>query len=118
MMALCAMGRYNRLFFSLEFKFMALSQDDVRKVAFLARLRIEDTDVTRYAAELTNAMELISNMEQADTDAVQPMAHPLHCTQRLRADDVTAKDERAKFQALAPKVEAGLYLVPQVIEWT
>ena len=55
-------------------------------------------------------------MDAVDTDGVVPMAHPLHMSQRLRADEVTETDKREKFQSIAPQTEAGLYLVPKVIE--
>lgn len=95
---------------------MSLSKKDIEKVAHLARLDINDTDVEKYASELSSTMDLIANMDRVNTDAITPMAHPLDTAQRLRADDVTEQDQRDKFQKLAPSVEAGLYLVPKVIE--
>ncbi len=95
---------------------MSISKDDSIKVAHLARLAIKDEDINKYTTELSNTIDLISNLQRVNTDAVAPMAHPLHCAQRLRADDVTEPDQREKFQKLAPSVEAGLYLVPKVIE--
>ena len=95
---------------------MELTREDIHKVAHLARLAISEDDVTKYVNELSKTMNLISNLEQADTTAVSVMAHPLKQTQRLRADVVTEVDQRDYLQKLAPKVEAGLYLVPQVIE--
>lgn len=95
---------------------MSLSKDDVKKVAHLARLAIDENDIAKYASELSNTMDLIANLDKADTNGISPMAHPLDCAQRLRADDVTATDEREKFQKLAPAVEAGLYLVPKVLD--
>jgi len=58
----------------------------------------------------------MTRMSDLDTDGVEPMAHPMDQVQRLRADTVTEQDNREKFQAIAPQVEAGLYLVPKVIE--
>jgi aspartyl-tRNA(Asn)/glutamyl-tRNA(Gln) amidotransferase subunit C len=95
---------------------MSLTKQDIQKIAHLARLEIKDQEVEKYAAEISTTLDLIANMDKVNTDGVTPMAHPLNCTQRLRADDVTEHDERAKFQKIAPQVEAGLYLVPQVIE--
>ena len=95
---------------------MSLSRDNVVKIAHLARLGIDEADVRRYARELSNILELVEQMNRLDTTNTEPMAHPLDTTQRLRADIVTEKNERELFQAAAPQVEAGLYLVPQVIE--
>ncbi len=89
---------------------------DVEKVAHLARLQLDDADVPGYAQSMTSILDLIEQMQAVDTKAVEPMAHPLDATQRLRADIVTETNEREKLQTLAPATEAGLYLVPQVIE--
>ena len=95
---------------------MSLGRDDVVNIAHLARLGIDEADVPRYARELTNILELVERMNRVDTTNTEPMAHPLDATQRLRADAVTEEDQRKRFQAVAPQVEAGLYLVPKVIE--
>lgn len=95
---------------------MSLSHDDVRKIAHLARLAVSDEDVDGYARNLSSILEFVEQMEAVDTDHVTPMAHPQDTAQRMRDDRVTESDQRAKFQAIAPSVEAGLYLVPKVIE--
>jgi aspartyl-tRNA(Asn)/glutamyl-tRNA(Gln) amidotransferase subunit C len=58
----------------------------------------------------------VEQLETVDTTSVVPLAHPLDALQRLRADEVTESDQREAFQAVAPQTEAGLYLVPKVIE--
>ena len=95
---------------------MSLSREDVVKIAHLARLSIDEADVHRYARELSNILELVEQMNRLDTTNTEPMAHPLDTMQRLRTDAVSEQDQRELFQAAAPQVEAGLYLVPQVIE--
>ena len=95
---------------------MSLTPDDVHKIAHLARLAVTDEEVTAVAADLTNILDLVEQMEKVDTGGVVPMSHPLHMTQRLRTDAVTESDQRDKFQSIAPAVENGLYLVPKVIE--
>ena len=95
---------------------MSLDRNDVGKIAHLARLAINDDDIPRYAEELSRILELVEQMNQVDTEQVAPMAHPLDAKQRLRPDTVTEIAERALFQENAPRVEAGLYLVPKVIE--
>jgi len=95
---------------------MAVNKDTVRDVAHLARLQIEPQQLESYAAEMASVLELAEQMQAVNTDAVEPMAHPLHAAQRLRADEATESNQRDAFQAIAPTVEDGLYLVPQVIE--
>ncbi|MFA6053525.1 MAG: Asp-tRNA(Asn)/Glu-tRNA(Gln) amidotransferase subunit GatC [Methylobacter sp.] len=95
---------------------MALTAGDVKKIAHLARLGIDDQDVESYAKDLSGMLDLMTQMSDLDTDNIIPMAHPLDQVQRLRSDEVTEQNSREKFQAIAPQVEAGLYLVPKVIE--
>ncbi len=95
---------------------MSLDRDDVVKIAHLARLAVDEADIPRYARELSKILGLVEQMNQVDTSDVEPMAHPLDTSQRLRADVVSEFDQRALFQANAAQVEAGLYLVPKVIE--
>ncbi len=95
---------------------MALERSDVTKIAHLARLAVSEEETQRYAADLSNILDLVAQMDAVDTAAVDPMAHPLHMTQRLRPDEPTETDRRDLFQANAPLTEDGLYLVPKVIE--
>lgn len=95
---------------------VSLTADDVKKIAHLARLGIDDKDVEAYARDLSGMLDLMTQMSELNTEGVQPMAHPLDQVQRLRPDVVTEHDQREQFQAIAPQVEAGLYLVPKVIE--
>jgi len=95
---------------------MSLTVDDVKKIAHLARLGIEEQDIESYTLDLSGMLDLMTQMSNLDTQDVAPMAHPLDQVQRLRADEVTEQDNREKFQAIAPQTEAGLYLVPKVIE--
>ncbi|MCQ8180785.1 Asp-tRNA(Asn)/Glu-tRNA(Gln) amidotransferase subunit GatC [Methylomonas sp. SURF-1] len=95
---------------------MSLTANDVKKIAHLARLGIAEQDVEHYAQDLSGILDLMTKMGQLDTAGIAPMAHPLDQTQRLRADRVTETNQREHFQAIAPQTEAGLYLVPKVIE--
>ena len=95
---------------------MSLERDDVKKIAHLARLAIDEADIPGYATNLSNILHLVEQMNAVNTDNVAPMAHPLDAVQRLRPDEVTESDQRAHFQAHAPAVEDGLFLVPKVIE--
>lgn len=95
---------------------MSVDQSDIAKVAELARLRIEASQTHEVVQKITDILTMIDEMQAVDTDAVEPMANPLDATQRLRADIVTEENRRDAFQAIAPATEAGLYLVPKVIE--
>jgi aspartyl-tRNA(Asn)/glutamyl-tRNA(Gln) amidotransferase subunit C len=95
---------------------MALDRSDVDKIAHLARLAVREEAKDRLAADLSNILGLMEQMGAVDTAGVVPMAHPLHMVQRLRPDLPTEADQRARFQAIAPRTEDGLYLVPKVIE--
>ncbi|BAU72628.1 Asp-tRNA(Asn)/Glu-tRNA(Gln) amidotransferase subunit GatC [Metapseudomonas furukawaii] len=95
---------------------MALERSDVEKIAHLARLGLNEADIPRTTETLNNILGLIDAMQAVDTDGIEPLAHPLDATQRLRADRVTEENRRDAYQAIAPAVENGLYLVPKVIE--
>lgn len=95
---------------------MSLDKSDVVKIAHLARLAIDEKAIPDYAHALNNILNLVEQMSAVDTSAISPMAHPLDAHQRLREDVVTETDQRELFQSIAPKTEAGVYLVPKVIE--
>lgn len=95
---------------------MSLGPDDVKKIAHLARLEINESDIAGYADNLSSILDLVEQMNSVDTTGVVPMAHPQDVAQRLRSDEVLEDNQRDKFQSIAPLTEAGLYLVPKVIE--
>jgi aspartyl-tRNA(Asn)/glutamyl-tRNA(Gln) amidotransferase subunit C len=95
---------------------MSLSADDVAKIAHLARLAVAPEDSAGLGRELSRILDLVAQMDAVDTAQVTPMAHPLEMAQRLREDVVTEQDQRERYQANAPAVENGLFLVPKVIE--
>lgn len=95
---------------------MGLLSADVEKIAHLARLAISPEETARYAGDLSRILDLVAQMEAVDTRGVEPVAHPLHMAQRLRPDLPTEPNLRDQFQVIAPLTEAGLYLVPKVIE--
>ncbi|HCW94934.1 Asp-tRNA(Asn)/Glu-tRNA(Gln) amidotransferase subunit GatC [Stutzerimonas balearica] len=95
---------------------MAIERSEVEKIAHLARLGLAENDLPRTTETLNNILGLIDRMQAVDTSGVEPLAHPLETTQRLRADEVTETNHRDDYQAIAPAVENGLYLVPRVIE--
>ena len=95
---------------------MALERTEVEKIAHLARLGLSEADLPRTTETLNNILGLIDRMQAVDTTGIEPLAHPLETTQRLRTDAVTESNQRDTYQAIAPAVEEGLYLVPRVIE--
>ena len=95
---------------------MSLDKADVEKIAHLARIAIDEEKIPEYANSLSGILDLVEQMSAVNTDAVEPMAHPLDMAQRLREDVVSEANQRDKFQAISPKVENGLFLVPKVIE--
>ncbi|MGE4349744.1 MAG: Asp-tRNA(Asn)/Glu-tRNA(Gln) amidotransferase subunit GatC [Candidatus Berkiella sp.] len=94
-----------------------INKADVEKIAHLARLSVSEKEIPEYARNLSNILELAEKINNANTDNLTPMAHPLESlTQRLRPDEITESNQRERFQAIAPSTEAGVYLVPKVIE--
>ncbi len=95
---------------------MSLDQDTIRRIARLARLGVDESENENYARSLSDIFAFVEQLNAVDTTGIEPMAHPLDASQRLRPDEVTETNQRDKFQKIAPRVEAGLYLVPRVIE--
>jgi aspartyl-tRNA(Asn)/glutamyl-tRNA(Gln) amidotransferase subunit C len=95
---------------------MALTLDDVKRVAHLARIEISDEHATSVLRDLLSIFELIERMQAVDVSGIEPMAHAQDLTLRLREDVVSEGDQHRLFQEVAPQVESGLYLVPKVIE--
>jgi aspartyl-tRNA(Asn)/glutamyl-tRNA(Gln) amidotransferase subunit C len=99
---------------------MSLSDDQVRRIARLARIALEPGESLAFIGRLNRVLSLIDQMRAVDTTGIEPMSHPLDAQlpqgQRLRSDEVTEADRRDACQAVAPAVENGLYLVPKVVE--
>jgi aspartyl-tRNA(Asn)/glutamyl-tRNA(Gln) amidotransferase subunit C len=95
---------------------MSLSDDQIRRLARLARIALAPGETAEVAERLNRILTLVEEVQAADTAGVEPMSHALDVVQRLRPDAIAEGDLRADYQALAPAVEDGLYLVPKVIE--
>jgi aspartyl-tRNA(Asn)/glutamyl-tRNA(Gln) amidotransferase subunit C len=95
---------------------MSLSLQEVKRVAWLARIEISDAEAGAAHGHLNDIFKLIEQMQSVDTEGVAPMAHAQDVVQRLREDKVTESDQHLLYQSIAPQVENGLYLVPKVIE--
>jgi aspartyl-tRNA(Asn)/glutamyl-tRNA(Gln) amidotransferase subunit C len=95
---------------------MALNITDIKRIAHLARLEINEQEAAVTLTKLSGILGLIEQMQAVDTMCITPMSHSQDVTQRLREDVVTQTNRREVFQAIAPQVQDGLYLVPKVIE--
>jgi aspartyl-tRNA(Asn)/glutamyl-tRNA(Gln) amidotransferase subunit C len=95
---------------------MSLSLEQIRRIAHLARIELAPGEAEQTQEQLNGIFGLIERMQAVDTAGIEPMAHARDVSQRLRPDAVTETDRHADFQRTAPEVEAGLYLVPKVID--
>lgn len=93
-----------------------LTTEDVYKAAHLARLSLAEDKAASTTQAIANILDLVDQMQSLDTTDIEPMAHPMDATQRLRIDEVTEVNQRELLQSQAPAVEQGLFLVPRVIE--
>lgn len=96
--------------------FMALTLNDVEKIARLSRLYLDDGEKAQTLQELNDIFAMVEKMQSVNTDGIEPMAHPHEAALRLREDKITETDRAAEYQAVAPEVRNRLYIVPQVIE--
>ena len=95
---------------------MALSKDDVHKIAHLARISIDEATEKTLLPQLQSILKMVDQMNAVDTSDIETMSHPLDATQRLRCDEVGSKNRREVLQANAPAIEDGLFLVPKVMD--
>ena len=95
---------------------MPISKDDVERVAHLARIGIDPTEIDTYTADLDRILDLVEQMNEISTQGIEPLAHPQDVQLRLREDRVTESDQRTLFQSIAPETDQGHCLVPKVIE--
>ena len=95
---------------------MSLTVDEVKKIAFLARLSIKEENIEQYSQDLSSIFGLVEQMNAQKVDDIEPMARPQDAMQRLRDDVVTEVDQREKLLSNAPLTEDGLFLVPKVLD--
>lgn len=95
---------------------MSIERHEIEKLATLARIAIDDSTINQVSERLGSVLELVDQLQAADTSGVDPMSHPMQATQRLREDEVKELNQREALQATAPDTEDGLFLVPKVIE--
>jgi len=89
---------------------------DIAHLCRLAQLALDEAETRAVEADLARIIDMVDQMQAIDTIGVEPLAHPVEGVQRLRADEITETVDRARYQAIAPAVEDGLYLVPRVVE--
>lgn len=112
---------FENFFVTIQFIIMSLDLSDVDRIAQLAQLEVSDSQKQKTATQLNDILALVEQLRQVDTSGVLPLAHPISAFEddlalRLREDAVTEENHRSEYQACAPAVENGLYLVPKVIE--
>ncbi len=95
---------------------MPLSAEEIKRIAGLARIEVTDAELEGVRDNLNGIFAMIEQMQAVDTSGIAPMAHAQDVVLRLREDVVTEADQHTLFQSIAPQVDAGLYLVPKVIE--
>ena len=95
---------------------MKVTEEVVRNIAELVQLKVDDADLKQLAEGMKSILALADQMQAINTEGVEPVSNPLDASQRLRPDAVTEKNQRELFQSLAPATEAGLYLVPRVVD--
>jgi aspartyl-tRNA(Asn)/glutamyl-tRNA(Gln) amidotransferase subunit C len=93
-----------------------VTEEVVRNIAELAQLKVDDADIQQLAEGMQNILALADQMQAIDTEGIEPVSNPLDALQRLRSDAITEENQRELFQSIAPATEAGLYLVPRVVE--
>ena len=94
---------------------MAVDTDTVKKIATLAKLAIDNETTKQLVTDLNHILTKVERMAEIETHAVEPMSHPLELSMPLREDTVTESNQRERFEALAPEIKDGLYLVPKII---
>ena len=95
---------------------MSLDKSDVERISWLARLTIAEDHFPEYTRDLSEILDMVEQMKNIDTSSIDPLSHPLEIDARLRNDEITEKNDRERFQSIAPDVANGHYLVPKVID--
>lgn len=93
-----------------------LSEDDVRKVAELARLNLSEQEVAELRPQLSKLIDYVAVLDEVDTDEVEPMVHAIEQTNVFREDIPTEPLSREEALANAPKTDGKYFLVPPIIE--
>ena len=95
---------------------MALSDQELKEIAFLARINVNEESLSSLKKELEDILNLFEELNNANTSEVKAMSHPLDLSQPIRKDEVTEENLRDELLKNAPSVKSGLFLVPKVID--
>ena len=95
---------------------MSIKKSEIAYISSLSKLKMEDIEIDNFTRQISDILEMIQQLENVNTDDIEPMAHPLNMKQRLRMDEVTEENQRDLYQENAVEVEQGFYKVPKVID--
>ena len=95
---------------------MTVKKSDINHICDLSKLRIDENEISTFTKQISDILNMINELEEADTNEIKPMAHPMNMSQRLRKDAVVSNNDRDLFQENAIDSEDGFYKVPKVID--
>ena len=95
---------------------MTVKKSDINHICDLSKLRIDENEISTFTKQISDILNMINELEEADTNEIKPMAHPMNMSQRLRKDKVISNNDRDLFQENAIDSEDGFYKVPKVID--
>ena len=95
---------------------MSINKDEIKYLSLLSRMDIDKNEIKDIEEKLTKIIDFVDQLQTISTDDIEPMAHPLNQSQRLRMDEVTEINDRENIQKNSQQIEKGMYLVPKVID--
>jgi len=95
---------------------LSINKDQIKYLSLLSRMDIQESEINDVEEKLTKIIDFVDQLQSIDTDEIEPMAHPLNQSQRLRVDKVVEENNRDKIQKNSKSIERGMYIVPKVIE--
>ncbi len=95
---------------------MSINKDQIKYLSLLSRMDIQESEINDVEEKLAKIIDFVDQLQSIDTDEIEPMAHPLNQSQRLRVDKVVEENNRDKIQKNTKSTERGMYIVPKVIE--
>ena len=95
---------------------MSINKDEIKYLSLLSRMDIDRNETKDVEEKLSKIIDFVDQLQTISTDDIEPMAHPLNQSQRLRMDEVTETNDRENIQKNAQQIEKGMYLVPKVID--
>ena len=95
---------------------MSIDKSDIKHLCNLSKLNLDEDEQSLFLNQMQSILGMIEELQEVDTGDIEPMAHPLQMTQRLRVDEITEFNERDKYQKNTEFAEDGFYKVPKVID--